>query len=65
MERKKRCNFTAEHAVIPKKEPNLLKPTVSHFERAALDISAHGDSDAVPFDMDVRFCGNPVQERQP
>jgi hypothetical protein len=38
--------------------PKLLKPTLRHFERAALDISAHGDNDTLPFDIDIRFCGD-------
>ncbi|WP_321947871.1 RNA-directed DNA polymerase [Paraburkholderia sp. J10-1] len=40
----------------------MLKPTLRHFQRAALDISAHGDNDTLPFDIDVRFCGDRVQE---
>jgi len=40
----------------------LLKPTLRHFQRAVLDISAHGDNDTLPFDIDVRFCGDRVQD---
>lgn len=36
----------------------MLKPTLHHFERAAREISAHGDNDTLPFDLDVRFCGD-------
>lgn len=36
----------------------MLKPAVHHFERAAREIAAHGDNDTLPFDLDVRFCGD-------
>jgi hypothetical protein len=39
----------------------LLKPTLSHFERAAREIAAHGDNDTLPFDLDIRFCGDEAE----
>ena len=36
----------------------MLKPALHHFERAAREIVAHGDNDTLPFDLDVRFCGD-------
>lgn len=36
----------------------MLRPTQHHFERAAREIAAHGDNDTLPFDLDVRFCGD-------
>lgn len=36
----------------------MLKPALHHFERAAREIAAHGDNDTLPFDPDVRFCGD-------
>ena len=36
----------------------MLKPELHHFERAAREVSKHGDNDTLPFDMDVRFCGD-------
>lgn len=36
----------------------MLKPLQSHFERAAREMAAHGDNDTLPFDLDVRFCGD-------
>jgi hypothetical protein len=39
----------------------LLKPTLHHFERAAHEIAAHGDNDTLPFDLDVRFCGDQAE----
>ena len=36
----------------------MLKPALHHFERAAREIAAHGDNDTLPFDLDVRFCGD-------
>jgi len=33
-------------------------PALHHFERAAIEIAAHGDNDTLPFDLDVRFCGD-------
>ncbi len=39
----------------------MLKPTLQHFERAAREIAAHGDNDTLPFDLDVRFCGDQAQ----
>jgi len=36
----------------------LLKPELHHFERAAREVAKHGDNDTLPFDMDVRFCGD-------
>ncbi|MDP2370027.1 RNA-directed DNA polymerase [Rhodoferax sp.] len=38
----------------------MLKPTLHHFERAAREIAAHGDNDTLPFDLDVRFCGDQI-----
>jgi hypothetical protein len=35
-----------------------LKLTLQHFERAAHEMAAHGDNDTLPFDLDVRFCGD-------
>lgn len=53
---------TAERKAMPNKGPKLLKPTLRHFARAAFDISAHGDNDTLPFDIDVRFCGDRAQD---
>lgn len=39
----------------------MLKPELHHFERAAREISKHGDNDTLPFDMDVRFCGDEAE----
>src|ERR1035437_8144288 len=39
----------------------LLKPELHHFERAAREVSKHGDNDTLPFDMDVRFCGDEAE----
>lgn len=39
----------------------MLRPTLNHFERAAREIAAHGDNDTLPFDLDVRFCGDQAQ----
>ncbi|WP_460143240.1 RNA-directed DNA polymerase [Pseudomonas sp. S3_B08] len=39
-----------------------MKPALRHFERAACEIAAHGDNDTLPFDLDVRFCGDRAQE---
>lgn len=39
----------------------MLKPTLHHFERAAREIAAHGDNDTLPFDLDVRFCGDEAE----
>lgn len=36
----------------------MLKPELHHFERAAREVAKHGDNDTLPFDMDVRFCGD-------
>lgn len=36
----------------------MLKVELRHFERAARDIARHGDNDTLPFDLDVRFCGD-------
>jgi hypothetical protein len=36
----------------------LLKPELHHFERAAREVAKHGDNDTLPFDIDVRFCGD-------
>lgn len=40
----------------------MLKPSQHHFERATLEIAAHGDNDTLPFDLDVRFCGDRRKE---
>lgn len=40
----------------------MLKPTLDHFERAAHEVAAHGDNDTLPFDLDVRFCGDRAKE---
>lgn len=39
----------------------MLKPELHHFLRAALEVSKHGDNDTLPFDMDVRFCGDEAE----
>ena len=39
----------------------MLKPALRHFERAAREIAAHGDNDTLPFDIDIRFCGDKSQ----
>lgn len=36
----------------------MLKPDLRHFERAACEVAKHGDNDTLPFDLDVRFCGD-------
>ncbi|CAB3676927.1 RNA-directed DNA polymerase [Achromobacter kerstersii] len=36
----------------------MLNPSLQHFKRAALEIAKHGDNDTLPFDLDVRFCGD-------
>ncbi len=36
----------------------MLKPELRHFERAAREVAKHGDNDTLPFDSDVRFCGD-------
>lgn len=40
----------------------MAKPAFEHFKRAALEVAKHGDNDTLPFDMDVRFCGDKAQE---
>lgn len=35
----------------------MFKPTFHHFRRAACEIAKHGDNDTLPFDIDVKFCG--------
>jgi hypothetical protein len=40
----------------------LVLPTLSHFERAAREIAAHGDNDVLPFDVDTKFCGDKAAE---
>lgn len=37
-------------------------PTFEHFKRAALEVGKHGDNDTLPFDMDVKFCGDKARE---
>jgi len=39
----------------------LLKPKLHHFERAAREVAKHGDNDTLPFDIDVRFCGDEAE----
>lgn len=39
----------------------MLTPALHHFERASHEIAAHGDNDTLPFDLDVRFCGDQAQ----
>jgi hypothetical protein len=39
----------------------LLKPKLDHFERAAREVAKHGDNDTLPFDIDVRFCGDKAE----
>jgi hypothetical protein len=39
--------------------PNV---TLDHFERAVADISAHGDNDTLPFDIDNRFISENQNE---
>lgn len=36
----------------------MLHPELHHFERAAREVAKHGDNDTLPFDIDVRFCGD-------
>lgn len=36
----------------------MLKPELRHFERAACEVAKHGDNDTLPFDLDIRFCGD-------
>lgn len=36
----------------------MLNPGLNHFRRAALEVAKHGDNDTLPFDLDVRFCGD-------
>ena len=36
--------------------------TLNHFIRAAADISAHGDNDTLPFDIDTQFISNKQDE---
>jgi hypothetical protein len=40
----------------------LVQPALAHFERAALEIAAHGDNDTLPFDVDTKFCGDKAAE---
>lgn len=39
----------------------MLKPELHHFERAAREIAKHGDNDTLPFDIDIRFCGDEAE----
>lgn len=39
----------------------MLRPELRHFERAALEVAKRGDNDTLPFDMDLRFCGDSAQ----
>lgn len=36
----------------------MIDVSQEHFKRAALEVSKHGDNDTLPFDMDVRLCGD-------
>jgi hypothetical protein len=36
--------------------------TLEHFIRAAADVAAHGDNDALPFDVDTRFIADNQKE---
>lgn len=49
---------SAKSATPSKGSTILLKPELHHFERAAREVSKHGDNDTLPFDIDVRFCGD-------
>ncbi|WP_081695004.1 RNA-directed DNA polymerase [Bordetella trematum] len=40
----------------------MLSPEFHHFKRAACEIAKHGDNDTLPFDFDVRFCGEKANE---
>ena len=40
----------------------MLKPELRHFERAAREVAKHGDNDTLPFDLDIRFCGDRASE---
>lgn len=40
----------------------MVTPTFEHFKRAALEVAKHGDNDTLPFDIDVKFCGDKAQE---
>jgi hypothetical protein len=46
--------------LMPSSQGNfkLVKPEFRHFERAADEVAKHGDNDTLPFDLDVRFCGD-------
>lgn len=39
----------------------MLKPELHHFARAAREVAKHGDNDTLPFDIDVRFCGDEAE----
>ncbi|MFG0639955.1 RNA-directed DNA polymerase [Delftia sp. WSY_22] len=39
----------------------MLNPTLEHFIRAAREVAKHGDNDTLPFDLDVRFCGDSAE----
>lgn len=43
------------------REAFLLKPELHHFDRAAREVAKHGDNDTLPFDVDVRFCGDEAE----
>jgi hypothetical protein len=45
-------------ATVGREVPLLLKPELHHFRRAAREVGRHGDNDTLPFDIDVRFCGD-------
>lgn len=49
-------------AVSIKEYATLATPELRHFERAALEIAAHGDNDTLPFDLGVRFIGQRTKE---
>lgn len=39
----------------------MINPTLQHFQRAACEVAKHGDNDTLPFDVDVRFCGDKAE----
>ncbi|EMR4106530.1 TPA: RNA-directed DNA polymerase [Stenotrophomonas maltophilia] len=40
----------------------MIQVTQEHFKRAAFEVSKHGDNDTLPFDLDVRLCGDVAEE---
>ena len=39
----------------------MLRPELHHFERAAREVAKRGDNDTLPFDVDLRFCGDSAE----